>query len=65
MLTEELADNNAAGVRIPYLVKDAEFGGKGLFATAKVLKGTLVWSFKPGANVVQVRTPSLKDFRFV
>jgi hypothetical protein len=44
----------SSGIQVPYLVKDAEFGGKGLFITERVPRGTLIWRFKSGVNVVEV-----------
>jgi hypothetical protein len=40
-------------MEITYTVQDALFGGKGLFSLGKVLKGTLVWKFKAGDNVIE------------
>jgi hypothetical protein len=41
------------GIRIPYSLKEVDFGGKGIFSSERILKGTLVWKFKVGGNVVE------------
>ena len=39
-----------SGVQVPYEVLDTDYG-KGLFATAKVPAGSLVWGYVQGVNV--------------
>ena len=41
------------GLRIPYFIRNADFGGYGIFSTHKVIAGTLVWVFAAGENVVE------------
>ena len=41
------------GLGIPYSIRNAEFGGKGIFTTHKIIAGTLVWTYAAGENVVE------------
>lgn len=45
-------EGGACGIRIPYVVKNAECGGKGLFTESKVSTGDLIWKFAEGENVI-------------
>jgi hypothetical protein len=42
-----------AGFQVPYELRDAEFGGQGLYAVSHIPQGTLVWKFVAGDNVVE------------
>ena len=43
-------NSSAIGMQIPYEVRDTEWG-KGLFTTAKVQCGSLVWAYCKGVNI--------------
>jgi SET domain len=45
-------EGGPCGIRIPYAVKDADCGGKGLFTVSKVSTGDLIWKFTEGQNVI-------------
>ena len=49
-----------SGFNIAYEVRDCEFG-QGLFAAQKIPKGTKVWSFRAGINVMQYNETSLTE----
>jgi hypothetical protein len=45
-------EGGPCGIRIPYAVKNADCGGKGLFTVSKVSSGDLIWKFVEGENVI-------------
>lgn len=47
-----LENDDKAGLQVPYEVRNHAEYGKGLFATEKITKGTLIWRFEVGKNVV-------------
>ena len=40
-----------AGFQIPYEIKESQYGGRGLFATARIPIGTCVWQYVRDVNV--------------
>ena len=48
---EALMEDTRCGIRIPYSIRSEDFGGKGIFADAKISSGSLVWEYRGGVNV--------------
>ena len=44
-------DDVLCGIRVPYSIRSVDFGGKGIFADAKIYLGSLVWEYRGGVNV--------------
>ena len=51
-MASEQHTGKVSGFKVPYEVRDCEFG-KGLFVTALVPKGQMVWEYKAGYNVLE------------
>ena len=54
-------DGEPSGIRIPYVIKSADFGGNGIFTPNRVPAGTLIWKFTEGVNVVAYDAVSAAD----
>lgn len=54
-------DDEPSGLRIPYVIKSAEFGGNGIFTPNRVSAGTLIWKFTEGVNVIAYDAVSAAD----
>ena len=50
----------ASRSQVPYEVRDSPIAGKGIFATASVARGALLWKYAPGASVVEHDELSLR-----
>lgn len=46
--------------QVPYEVKDSPIAGKGIFATAPIERGALIWRYVPGESVVEHDEASLR-----
>lgn len=47
-------------MQVPYEVRDSPIAGRGLFATAPIARGALIWRYAPGSSVVEHDEPSLR-----
>lgn len=46
-------DDYSCGIKISYSIRDADFGGKGIFAEEEISCGSLVWKYASGENVIE------------